>query len=101
MKDRQAVVDAADRQPFFASVELEDLTRFERKRRERPCDQACGTPVIGATTIKGFYMNTGHGTYGWTLACGNARLRADVLAGRQAVLNPDNYAHAPTVRGRN
>ena len=46
-------------------------------------------------------MNTGHGTYGWTLACGNARLRADVLAGRQAVLNPDNYAHAPTVRGRN
>jgi D-amino-acid dehydrogenase len=60
-----------------------------------------GTPVIGVTAIEGLYLNTGHGTYGWTLACGSARLLADVLAGRPAALNPDNYALDPTVRGRN
>lgn len=51
-----------------------------------------GTPVIGATGVQGLYLNTGHGTYGWTLACGSARLLADVIAGRPAALDPDDYA---------
>lgn len=59
-----------------------------------------GTPVIGATGIKGLYLNTGHGTYGWTLACGSARLLADVIAGRPAALDPDDYAIARFERGR-
>lgn len=59
-----------------------------------------GTPIIGATAIEGLYLNTGHGTYGWTLACGSARLLADVLAGRPTALDPAGYALDPIARGR-
>ena len=40
-----------------------------------------GTPVIGATALPGLYLNTGHGTLGWTMACGSARVLADTLGG--------------------
>ncbi len=33
-----------------------------------------GTPVIGATRYANLYLNTGHGTLGWTMACGSARV---------------------------
>ena len=59
-----------------------------------------GTPIVGATGIEGLYLNTGHGTYGWTLACGSARLLADVLAGRPAALDPAAYALDPAARAR-
>ncbi len=54
-----------------------------------------GTPLVGATAIPGLYLNTGHGTYGWTLACGSARLLADVLAGRAGELDCAAYALKP------
>ena len=41
-----------------------------------------GTPVIGATRIKGLYLNTGHGTLGWTMSSGSGRLIADLVSGR-------------------
>ena len=41
-----------------------------------------GTPVIGATKVPGLYLNTGHGTLGWTMACGSARVLADIVGGR-------------------
>lgn len=59
-----------------------------------------GTPIVGATSIEGLYLNTGHGTFGWTLACGSARLLADVLGGRPTALDPAAYALDPNVRGR-
>ena len=39
-------------------------------------------PVIGRTRFPNIYMNTGHGTLGWTLACGSAALIADLISGR-------------------
>nr|WP_314526394.1 D-amino acid dehydrogenase [uncultured Brevundimonas sp.] len=41
-----------------------------------------GTPVIGATPVPGLYLNTGHGTLGWTMACGSARVLADLIDGK-------------------
>lgn len=41
-----------------------------------------GTPVIGATRYAGLYLNTGHGTLGWTMACGSGRLVADMVSRR-------------------
>ena len=41
-----------------------------------------GPPVIGATGLPGVWVNTGHGSSGWALACGSARLLADAVAGR-------------------
>jgi len=40
-----------------------------------------GTPVIGATGFDNLYLNTGHGTLGWTMACGSGRYLADLMAG--------------------
>ncbi|WP_277601595.1 D-amino acid dehydrogenase [Colwellia sp. Arc7-635] len=42
-----------------------------------------GTPIIGKTNITNLYTNTGHGTLGWTMACGSGKLLADVVSGRE------------------
>ena len=39
-------------------------------------------PVIGRTPLRNLYLNTGHGTLGWTLACGSGRATADLISGR-------------------
>ncbi len=39
-------------------------------------------PFIGATGIDNLYLNTGHGTLGWTMACGSAKVLADSIDGR-------------------
>jgi len=44
-----------------------------------------GTPVIGRTRYDNFWLNTGHGTLGWTMSCGSARVLADLISG----LKPD------------
>lgn len=41
-----------------------------------------GTPIVGATALDNLYTNTGHGTLGWTMACGSGRYLADVMAGQ-------------------
>jgi D-amino-acid dehydrogenase len=40
-------------------------------------------PLIGKTRYRNLYLNTGHGTLGWTMACGSARALADVVAARK------------------
>ncbi|WP_174296513.1 D-amino acid dehydrogenase [Sphingomonas bacterium] len=55
-----------------------------------------GTPVIGRTTIDNLYLNTGHGTLGWTMACGSGRVLADLMSGTEpevatADLSLDRY----------
>ncbi len=40
-------------------------------------------PLIGRTRIDNLYLNTGHGTLGWTLACGSGRALADIITGRK------------------
>lgn len=41
-----------------------------------------GPPVIGATPYGNLFLNTGHGTLGWTMACGSGRLIADLVSER-------------------
>ena len=40
-------------------------------------------PIIGRSTIRNLYLNTGHGTLGWTMACGSGRAIADIISGRR------------------
>ncbi|WP_295935436.1 D-amino acid dehydrogenase [uncultured Xanthomonas sp.] len=42
-----------------------------------------GTPVVGATGYRNLFLNTGHGTLGWTMACGSGRYLADLMVSRQ------------------
>jgi D-amino-acid dehydrogenase len=41
-----------------------------------------GTPVLGRGRLANLWYNTGHGHMGWTMACGTARLCADLIGGR-------------------
>jgi D-amino-acid dehydrogenase len=41
-------------------------------------------PIIGRTRIPNLFLNTGHGTLGWTLACGSGHAIADIVSGRKA-----------------
>jgi D-amino-acid dehydrogenase len=40
-------------------------------------------PYIGKTRYSNLYLNTGHGTLGWTMGCGSGRALADIISGRQ------------------
>jgi len=40
-------------------------------------------PLLGPTPYKNLVLNTGHGTLGWTMACGAGKVTADMLSGRQ------------------
>lgn len=41
-----------------------------------------GTPIVGKTSYKNLYTNTGHGTLGWTMSCGSAQLLTDIISNK-------------------
>ncbi|MGZ8258934.1 MAG: D-amino acid dehydrogenase [Caldimonas sp.] len=53
-----------------------------------------GTPVVGPTPIANLFLATGHGTLGWTMAAGTARVIADVVSGRSAGIDLDGLTIA-------
>ncbi|MBA1273125.1 D-amino acid dehydrogenase [Stutzerimonas azotifigens] len=48
-----------------------------------------GTPIVGATAYRNLFLNTGHGTLGWTMACGSGRLLADLIAKRHPQISTE------------
>jgi len=50
------------------------------------------TPVVGATPLRNLFINTGHGTLGWTMACGAAAVIADLVSGKQPAIRADDLA---------
>jgi D-amino-acid dehydrogenase len=60
-----------------------------------------GTPVVGPTTYRNLFLNTGHGTLGWTMACGSGRLLADLVAGRKPEIDVEGlFMDRYSKRGR-
>jgi D-amino-acid dehydrogenase len=47
-----------------------------------------GPPIVGASGSPGVWLNLGHGSSGWALACGSARLLADLVEGRKPAIEP-------------
>ena len=47
-----------------------------------------GTPLVCATPQPRLFLNTGHGTLGWTMACGSARVLTDLMMGRCSAVEP-------------
>jgi len=67
-----------------------------------------GTPIVGGTSCANLWLNTGHGTLGWTMACGSGQLLADLIARRRPAIRPEglgyerygrHVASAPTLAG--
>ena len=46
-----------------------------------------GPPVIGRAKFGNLWLNTGHGTLGWTMACGSGRVLADLVSGRAPAID--------------
>ncbi len=45
------------------------------------------TPIVGSSPIKNLWLNTGHGTLGWTMACGSGRVLADQMLGTRTAID--------------
>ncbi len=63
------------------------------------------TPIVGASEYRNLFINTGHGTLGWTMACGSGQLIADLVTGyRPAIrtegLDLSRYRRAASPRAR-
>ncbi len=50
-----------------------------------------GPPVIGASGLAGVWLNLGHGSSGWALSCGSARIVADLIGGRKPDLDASGF----------
>jgi D-amino-acid dehydrogenase len=51
-----------------------------------------GTPVVGPTAVRNLFINTGHGTLGWTMSCGSAQLLADIISAKRPAIFADDLS---------
>src|SRR5450830_1581917 len=51
-----------------------------------------GTPLVGRTGLRNLFLNTGHGTLGWTMSCGSAQLLADIISARKPAILADDLS---------
>jgi len=50
------------------------------------------TPIVGPTRYANLFLNTGHGTLGWTMSCGSGKLLADLVTGQRPAIRADDLA---------
>jgi D-amino-acid dehydrogenase len=70
---------------------LGGITTVENWAGLRPATPG-NVPLIGRTRVPNLFLNTGHGTLGWTLACGSGRALADLVSGRRPEV-PFRFEH--------
>ena len=68
-----------------------DRSRAERWIGFRPMTPDC-LPIVGRTALPGLYMDTGHGSTGWTYAAGSGRIVADIVSGREPAIDMTGLA---------
>jgi len=85
--NRRATLDRSLVELFPAAG---DLSRAEFWSGLRPMTPD-GPPIVGAARYPNLFLNTGHGTLGWTMACGAARVLADQIAGRAPEIDADAF----------
>ena len=66
------------KQLFPDAVDFGKLNKWAGLRPATPSN----VPLIGRTRYSNLYLNTGHGTLGWTLCCGSGAAIADLISGR-------------------
>ncbi|SAI57434.1 D-amino acid dehydrogenase small subunit [Bordetella ansorpii] len=67
------------RELFPDALDFEGVNYWSGLRPSTPSN----VPLIGQTRIPNLYLNTGHGTLGWTMGAGSGRALADLLSGRR------------------
>lgn len=51
-----------------------------------------GTPIVGPTRYRNLFLNTGHGTLGWTMSCGSGKYLSDLMVGRTPSIKSDGLS---------
>ncbi len=85
---RRATLDHSLTDLFPRGGDLKKATFWSGLRPMTPD----GPPIIGATRYGNLHLNTGHGTLGWTMACGSGRVLADLLSGRKPDIDTSELA---------
>ncbi len=75
------------------------LSQAQRWKGARPM-LPDGPPVLGASGIEGVWLNLGHGSSGWALACGSARVVAAAVAGRAPPIDVEGLDVSRLVRSK-
>ncbi|EMM2549611.1 D-amino acid dehydrogenase [Acinetobacter baumannii] len=93
-EDRRATLQMVT-QDLFPGGDMEQASFWTGLRPMTP-DSA---PIIGATRFKNLFLNTGHGTLGWTMACGSGKLISDIVLNHKTDISTDGlsiqrYSHA-------
>ena len=93
-QDRRGTLEMVTRD-LFPGGDLEKASFWTGLRPMTPDS----TPIIGRTKYNNLFLNTGHGTLGWTMACGSGKLISDLVLGQQAEISTEGlslqrYAHA-------
>jgi D-amino-acid dehydrogenase len=78
------------------TVRCEAITRRTRELFPKACDYdnpnywtglrpltPSNVPYIGKSRVSNLFLNTGHGTLGWTMGCGSGRAIADIVSGHR------------------
>jgi D-amino-acid dehydrogenase len=87
---RRATLEKSVGELFAGGGDLKAATFWTGLRPMTPD----GTPIVGASTVANLWLNTGHGTLGWTMAAGSARVLADVVSGRRPEIQADDLGYA-------
>ncbi len=76
---RCAAITRRTRELFPDACDFDDVNYWTGLRPLTPSN----VPYIGKTKYRNLYLNTGHGTLGWTMGCGSGRALAEIVSGRQ------------------
>ncbi len=85
---RRATLEMVTEDLYPGSVQLEQGQFWCGLRPMTPDS----TPIVGATPISNLFLNTGHGTLGWTMACGSGQLIADIISATQPQIAADDLS---------
>ena len=91
--DYADIIDAGN-ELFPGAIDW-DTARYRTGLRPMTPD---GPPLIGLGRHDNLYYNTGHGHVGWTMACGSARMLADLIDERRPDI--DQTPYSPINRNR-
>lgn len=95
LKPRRETLEMVVRDLFPRGGFVEQATFWTGLRPMTPD----GTPVVGRTPYKNLWLNTGHGTLGWTMACGSGQLLSDLMSGRTPAIAADDLSVARYMPG--
>lgn len=86
-QDRRATLEMVT-QDLFPGGDLAQASFWTGLRPMTPDS----TPIIGATRFSNLFLNTGHGTLGWTMACGSGKLISDLVMNHKTEISTEGLS---------